>query len=101
MASSPSAVNFKVTTSPENVGTEPAREIVTASGLKPQGAPFVTWSSLGGANGTIVVSDSASKDLYINQALGEGPWKVVSTNAARAYGREVHAGEFEFRNEHG
>lgn len=42
-------------------------------------------------NGTIVISDSKSKDLYVNQALGEGPWKVLSTNAGRAYGREVHA----------
>ncbi|KAH7381310.1 hypothetical protein DE146DRAFT_282010 [Phaeosphaeria sp. MPI-PUGE-AT-0046c] len=86
-----SAVTFKITTSPENVGTELAREIITSSGLKPQGAPFVTWSALGGVNGTIVVSDSASNALFINQALGEGMWKVVRTNAARAYGREVHA----------
>lgn len=71
-----------------------SREITTSSGLKPQGAPFVTWSALGGINGTIVVSDSTTNALFVNQALGEGVWKVVSTNAARAYGREVHAGEF-------
>jgi hypothetical protein len=69
------------------------RRITTASGLAPQGASYVTWSSIGGANGTIVVSDSTTNSLFVNQALGEGPWKVVRTNAARAYGREVHAGK--------
>jgi hypothetical protein len=91
-SSSSSAINFKITTTPENAGTQGMRSITTASGLKPQGAPFVTWSSIGGANGTIIVSDSTTNALFINQALGEGLWKVVSTTAARAYGREVHAG---------
>jgi hypothetical protein len=68
------------------------REIITSSGLKPRGTPSVTWSSLGGANGTIVVADSLTNALFINQALGEGVWKAVSVNLARAYGREVHAG---------
>jgi hypothetical protein len=68
------------------------RGITTTSGLKPQGAPFVTWSSIGGANGTIVMSDSKTNSLFVNQALGEGPWRVVSTIAGRAYGREVRAG---------
>jgi hypothetical protein len=91
-SSSSSAVNFKITTTPENAGTQGMRSITTASGLRPQGASFVTWSSLGGANGTIIVSDSTTNALFVNQALGEGLWKVVSTTAARAYGREVHAG---------
>jgi hypothetical protein len=90
--SSSSSVNFKIVTSPETAGTAGMRSITTASGLKPQGAPFVTWTSLGGANGTIVVSDSTTNALFVNQALGEGLWRVVSTTAARAYGREVHAG---------
>jgi hypothetical protein len=68
------------------------RTITTSSGLRPQGAPFVTWSSLGGVNGTIVVSDSTTNSLFVNQALGEGVWKVVKTTAGRAYGREVRAG---------
>jgi hypothetical protein len=72
------------------------RTIATTSGLKPQGAPFVTWSSMGGANGTIIVSDSTTNSLFINQALGEGSWNVVKTIAGRAYGREVRAGRLPF-----
>ncbi|KAH7074237.1 hypothetical protein FB567DRAFT_479748 [Paraphoma chrysanthemicola] len=82
-------VQYKIAASPENAGTELPLDVTTASGLKPQGAPFVTWSSLGGANGTIILSDSSSNSLFINQALGTGLWKVISTVAGRAYGREV------------
>jgi hypothetical protein len=91
-SSATSVVNFKIAASPENAGTERVRDITTSSGLKPQGASFVTWSSVGGANGTIVLSDSITNSLFVNQALGEGPWKTVSIIAGRAYGREVRAG---------
>jgi hypothetical protein len=87
------AVNFKVMASPENAGTEAIRSITTASGSKPQGAPSVTWSSIGGVNGTIVVSDSTTSSLFVNSALGEGLWKEVPTRAGRSYGREVHSGK--------
>jgi hypothetical protein len=82
-------------TSPEIAGTDTIRSITSVSGLKPQGAPFVTWSPNGGANGTIVVSDSTTSSLFVNDALGEGLWKVVPTRAGRAYGREVHSGMFD------
>jgi len=85
-------VKFKVATKPEDFGTASTHDIITATGIKPRGAPSVTWSSIGGKNGTVVVSDSISNLLFVNQALGEGPWRVISTTAARAYGREVHAG---------
>ncbi|KAH7397387.1 hypothetical protein BKA66DRAFT_408260, partial [Pyrenochaeta sp. MPI-SDFR-AT-0127] len=87
-------VYFKLTSTPENVGTERMREVVTNTGVKLQGAPFVTWLSIGGANGTIVLSDSASNSIFINQALGEGSWKEVQTTAGRAFAREVRDGEF-------
>ncbi|KAH5104777.1 hypothetical protein HBH72_063720 [Parastagonospora nodorum] len=86
-----SSVKFKVATSPEDFGKTSTHDIMTAAGLKPQGAPSVTWSSIGGQNGTVIVSGSTSNLLFVNQALGQGPWRAVSTTAARAYGREVHA----------
>lgn len=69
------------------------REVITTTGAKPQGAPFVTWVSTGGVNGTIVLSDSTSNSVFVNQALGEGPWRVIETTAGRAYAREVRDGE--------
>ncbi|KAF2825160.1 hypothetical protein CC86DRAFT_325055 [Ophiobolus disseminans] len=88
---SASITNFKITASPENAATERIRDIVSTTGVKPQGASFVTWSLIGGANGTIILSDSVTNSIFVNQALGEGPWKVVATTAGRALGREVRA----------
>lgn len=86
-----SQVRFKTTATPENADTASVREITTASGAKPQGAPFATWSPIGGTNGTIILSDSTTNSIFTNQALGEGPWKVIPTKAGRAFGREARA----------
>lgn len=86
-----SAVNYKITTSPENTATERTREIITTTSALPRGASYVTWSSVGGANGTIILSDSTSNSIFFNQALGEGQWKVLATPAGRALGREARA----------
>ncbi|KAH8722994.1 hypothetical protein GQ44DRAFT_828627 [Phaeosphaeriaceae sp. PMI808] len=85
------AVNFKLSSAPENAGTESVRTITATSGAKPQGAPSVAWSSVGGTNGTIILSDSTTGSLFINRALGQGPWSVIATPAGRAYAREVRA----------
>lgn len=82
-------VHFKIASSPENAGTERARQIKVDTGNAPIGGPYVTWTPLGGANGTIVLSDSRSNSVFINQALGEGTWKEVKTTAGRAFAREV------------
>jgi hypothetical protein len=94
ITNSTSSVAFKLISNPENVGTEISRRIITSTGVTPRGNPYVTWSPLGGTNGTIVLSDSTSNSVFVNQALGEGLWREVSTTAGRAYGREVRAGEY-------
>ncbi|CAO2647579.1 Nn.00g085010.m01.CDS01 [Neocucurbitaria sp. VM-36] len=89
--SSNNSLYFKLTQTPENVAAERVHEITTSTGTRLQGAPYVTWSPVGGANGTIVLSDSTSNSVFVNQALGEGAWKEVKTTAGRAYAREVRA----------
>ena len=59
------------------------------TGVVPSGSPSVTWSPLGGSNGPIVLSDSKSGSVFVNQALGEGEWWELPTTAGRALGREV------------
>lgn len=88
---STSKVQFQLTSSPETAATGSPQDVVTSTGVKLQSAPFVTWLSLGGANGTLVLSDSASSSVFVNEALGQGVWKEVITAAGRAYGREVKA----------
>ncbi|KAF2679768.1 glycoside hydrolase family 93 protein [Lentithecium fluviatile CBS 122367] len=82
-------VFYKISSSPENFGTAASREIRTDTGIIPQGAPFVTWSALGGPNGTVVLTDSRTASIFINRARGEGTWAEVATTAGRAEGREV------------
>lgn len=80
---------YKVASSPENLGAAVTREARTNTGVTPQGASFVTWSSLGGANGTVVLSDSRTSSLFINEAYGDGVWTEIPSTAGRAVGREV------------
>lgn len=88
---STSKVQFQLTSNLEKAATGSPQDVVTSTGVKLQSAPFVTWLSLGGTNGTLVLSDSTSSSVFVNEALGQGVWKEVSTAAARAYGREVKA----------
>jgi hypothetical protein len=82
-------VYYKIASSLEGFAKEPARKLDVNTRAQPNGSPFVTWTPLGGVNGTIVVSTSDSKSVFINQALTEGSWKEVGTPAGRAYSREV------------
>jgi hypothetical protein len=82
-------VYYKIASSLEGFAKEPARKLDVNTRAQPNGSPFVTWTPLGGVNGTIVVSTSDSNSVFINQALTEGSWKEVGTPAGRAYSREV------------
>ncbi|KAF2713840.1 glycoside hydrolase family 93 protein, partial [Pleomassaria siparia CBS 279.74] len=82
-------VYYKIASTPEGFTEQPIRMLAIDNGVQPNGSPFVTWSPLGGTNGTIVVSASDSSSVYLNQKLGEGTWKEVKTPAGRAYSREV------------
>jgi hypothetical protein len=84
-------IYYKISSSAENFASEPARQLLVSNGnsTQPHEGPFVTWSPLGGNNGTIVVSDSTSNAVYVNQALGQGAWKALDTPVGRAYSREV------------
>ncbi|KAJ4349677.1 uncharacterized protein N0V89_008294 [Didymosphaeria variabile] len=82
-------IYYKITPNPQKAASDRTREVRVDTGLVPNGVPSVTWTPLGGANGTIVLSDSRSKSVFVNQALGEGEWRELKTTAGRAYGREV------------
>jgi hypothetical protein len=82
-------IYYKLSPDPENANTEPWHRLEVDVGTQPNGGPYATWSPLGGLNGTIVVSDSDHRPLWINQALGEGIWKEVQNPHGLAYSREV------------
>jgi hypothetical protein len=82
-------VYYKIASSPENFGAALTQQIRTNTGSTPQGASFVTCSSMGGANGTVVLSDSRTSSLFINENHGDGAWTEIPSTAGRAVGREV------------
>lgn len=82
-------IYYKITSDPRKAASDPTREIRVDTGLVPSGVPSVTWTPLGGPDGTIVLSDSNSNSVFVNQYLGEGEWWELSTTAGRAWGREI------------
>jgi hypothetical protein len=64
---------------------------VIANKTQPNGSPYVTWSPVGGENGTIIVSDADNSGVFTNQALGDvNSWILRDTPQPQAYSRYVH-----------
>jgi hypothetical protein len=82
-------VYFKMVSNPEKFGAATGFSLQSNDGVIPTGSPYVVWSPVGGKNGTIIVSASSSSDVYINKALGEGPWTSVATPEKAAYTRHL------------
>ena len=57
----------------------------------PNASPYVTWSPVGGPNGTIIVSDADSSAVYTNRLGGAlDGWEEHDTPAAPTYSRAIH-----------
>lgn len=82
-------VTYKISADPEKFDAAPGIPLVTTEGTIPTGSPYIVWSSVGGKNGTLILSASSSTDVYINKALGEGPWTTVTTSEKSAYTRHL------------
>ena len=82
-------IYYKISDDPENADGVEWQKLVVDKGTQPNGGPFATWSPVGGPNGTIIVSDSSTNPVWVNNALGGGIWKEVEVPHGRAYSREV------------
>lgn len=83
-------VYYKIAEDPLHFKASEGIPIITDKAVQPNGSPFVTWTSFGGQNGTIIVSSGSHGSLFINQALGDrDQWKEVSTPEKRAYSRSL------------
>lgn len=57
----------------------------------PNSSPYVTWSPVGGPNGTIIVSDADSSAVYTNRLGGAlDGWEDHDTPTGSTYSRAVH-----------
>jgi hypothetical protein len=68
---------------------------VVADGIQPTSSPYITWSPIGGPNGTIIVSSGTYSQIFVNQELGAiDAWKAVPTPEGVSYSRSLRVFKF-------
>ncbi|RMZ68487.1 BNR Asp-box repeat domain [Pyrenophora seminiperda CCB06] len=82
-------VYYKIVSDPTKFGQATGISLKATDGTIPSGSPYVVWSSVGGANGTIIVSASSDSAVFINRGLGKGPWIKVATPEGNSYTRHL------------
>jgi hypothetical protein len=83
-------VYYVMADSPLEFGNEKGRPIVINNSTVPNASPYVVWSSLGGPNGTIVVSDADRGAVYTNSFGGDiDKWEEHATPAGAVYSRAI------------
>lgn len=83
-------VYYRVAASPLEFNSTPGHAIVAKDGTAPIGSPYIVWSSEGGKDGTIIVSDGSHSEIFVNRALGaDNQWEKYSTPQPVAYTRHL------------
>lgn len=84
-------VYYRISADPLDFNSSEGIPLVPANtGTIPVSSPYVVHSSVGGENGTIVVSSGSQTSIFTNQALGaEGEWYEWSTAQPSAYSRHL------------
>jgi hypothetical protein len=82
-------VHYKIVSDPEKFGAATGVELKATDGTVPTGSPYVVWSSVGGANGTIIASGHSNSEVFVNTQLGQGAWVKVATPETTHYTRHL------------
>lgn len=83
-------VYYRISDSPLTFLSAPGQPLISNDGIQPTGSPYITWSPVGGVNGTIVVSSGSNSQVFVNRALGDvNAWKTVSTPEPVSYTRHL------------
>ncbi|CZT51128.1 related to BNR/Asp-box repeat domain protein [Rhynchosporium secalis] len=83
-------VYYVMAKSPLEFGKSVGRPIVLNGTSAPNASPYVVWSSLGGPNGTIIVSDADRPQVYTNSFGGAlDKWEEHGTPAGAVYSRAI------------
>ncbi|KAK2038584.1 Oligoxyloglucan reducing end-specific cellobiohydrolase [Colletotrichum somersetense] len=84
-------VYYRLADSPLEFQSSNGVVIVTDNKKTPNASPYVAWSSIGGPNGTIIVSDADHSQIFTNQFGGDkDEWEEHGTVAPITYSRPVH-----------
>jgi len=83
-------VYYRINESPLNFENSTGYPVLTDNGIQPTSSPYVTWSPVGGVNGTILVSCGTLTQVFTNQALGDtGAWKSFNPGGTVSYSRHL------------
>ncbi|KAG0647072.1 hypothetical protein D0Z07_7270 [Hyphodiscus hymeniophilus] len=83
-------VYYRINANPLLFNSSIGYPLVTNTGIQPTSSPYITWSPVGGANGTIVVSCGTLTEVFVNQELGAADaWKSVDTPEGVSYSRSL------------
>lgn len=82
-------VFYKTVTDPEKFGPANGVALRATDGTVPNGSPYIVWSSVGGPNGTLIVSCGTRGEIFVNTGLGEGPWRRITTQEGTSYTRHL------------
>jgi hypothetical protein len=83
-------VYYRINDSPLNFMGSVGYPLISSDKIQPTGSPTITYSSVGGVNGTIIVSASSNSQVFVNRALGDvGAWKTLTTPESSAYSRHL------------
>ncbi|KAH6876379.1 family 93 glycoside hydrolase [Thelonectria olida] len=83
-------LHYRLTSDPLNVLEAASYSLVSTAGTRPVSSPYVVWSSVGGENGSIIVSGGSTSNIFVNQNLGAaGSWVEYTVPQPRAYSRAL------------
>jgi hypothetical protein len=83
-------VYYRISDSPLEFNSAVGYPVVTDQGVQPTSSPYITWSPVGGPNGTILVSSGSYSQVFINQKLGDpDAWKMIPTPEGISYTRNL------------
>ncbi|MCJ1386805.1 hypothetical protein MMC17_009933 [Xylographa soralifera] len=81
---------YRIASSPLAFNTAQGLPIISKDGTQPQSSPYIAWTPVGGANGTIAVSTGNYSEIFVNQALGAHcEWVKVPTPESISYSRHL------------
>lgn len=83
-------VYYRISSNPLEFLKAADHALIANDGTQPVSSPYVTWSPVGGVNGTIIVSSGSLTDIFINQELGAvNAWRKVPTPEGVSYTRHL------------
>lgn len=81
-------VHYRLAKDPESFRFSADTPLLAPNSDAPNGSPIVSWSSWGGPNGTIIVTDNDHQDFFINRDLGDpAKWSLLSSPMPAGYSR--------------